>query len=562
MEAVDLPPFETAENRFVAMTKAQHAPPRPYRMDEAVWRPDGKGVNETIFSPFMWNGRRVRALKPVTKDPRGEQHSGIKPANDNEFIGLMLGDKRYQGLDAWKEPGRRDDGKAAAGGRGRSVNSMAGLHLRASRDEDHQAVAKAADQMAMQDALASAINAGGGRQSVRPMGWLHRDIAQRTMQAHENYVGSDNQARDFLMDETNNPDMHRVPVAATERGLHFHPYVDMNYGADYSQTHDARDARVTMLSRSDEFGINGYGNDDRYDEGTGGMSDVRTATNAVSTRDPHNVNRYNKGSAVTETGREEVAPGYKAPLAQARRFRVREHQQGAQSMDNVPEELNAGYRAPLAQARRFRVREHQQGAQSMDNVPEELNAGYRAPLAPARRLRSRETPSTRQTNESWSTSAVENRGGERFTVSARRNADRVDRLVGAVRPTEAIDAGMVQQESRSVRQTPHQEHRARQRIDDTGRFGASFAATDGLTNAALARANPAAHEDAARMFARPMKLRDRTEEMTIVNDGYWEATRKLRQQAYATEDKRWEAGRGKKVKAIYESEAESSGDEA
>jgi hypothetical protein len=361
---------------------------KPYSLAEGVWRPDGRGANETIYAPFVWKGRKVRALKPEPRFARGEQYALPAAENPDDYIGVLTGDTRFSGNAALRSKGANPDRfnrfshlqrHARNGGGGGAVGeALFGT------GEAQVARASRREQVA-------ALLAGEGAnvQMSRPRRLLHRAAEDVTAGALEALAGED-RVREFLLDPEANDDYNTLAMGA------YLPAVnttgDMNLAAEDDFTQDRGRVGFFVASASEAMaaragaamvgdtmnavkvsdaqlrGVNqrGYAEPGDPDHGQGGNVDSLASEALQSVRDGRLTTDALYGirgaGGVGETSGGGAADQEAPTLAHSRRFRRKEQDRGAAHA--VPG--GADEHAPrdaeiLAHSRRQRVKEQERG---------------------------------------------------------------------------------------------------------------------------------------------------------------------------------------------------------
>jgi len=362
----------------------------PYSLAEGVWRPDGRGANETIYAPFEWKGRKVRALRPEPRFARGEQYAAPAAENPDDYIGALTGDARFSGDQALVSKGARPD----------RFNRFAHLQLHAKNGGQAGAAGEAlfgvgeaqvARASRRDQALALLSSDGGTPQVARPRRLLQRAAEDLTAGALEALVGED-RAREFLLDPEANEAYNTLgmggfltPVNATG---------DMNLAADEdfapergrmalavpsgSSARAGRRADAVVgdtmnavkVRDADLRGVNGRGYADPgdRDEGEGGPVDALAVEARQGVRDGRLTTDalYGvRGADVFLSGADGgAAADQEAPsLSAARRFRRKEQDRGSAhgvigggEDEHAPRDM-----AILAHSRRQRVKEQERG---------------------------------------------------------------------------------------------------------------------------------------------------------------------------------------------------------
>jgi hypothetical protein len=417
--------IETAEMRFSRRHGGQNFPshddpaPAPYAMQEGVWRPDGKGANETIYQPFFWGGRKVRALKPAPKTRPGEQWSFPQRASDDHQIGILTGDARYIGNEPLlagqsSTDARRRLNKFQAlqrhnknpGLGGAMVDGLYGL------DEETAASGMRLDQV--KEALAG--GAGGNAAQARPVQFMQADI-DRQILAELERVNHDAKAMQFLLDPEANAEYNTLAMGAAVTAVNttgdYNLGVDGNLlldrgtlyltapgtSADQSAAPRAGAAMSDTLNAvkvrtADMQGINTWGADDSraldLDGEDGHASEILTHSKDQAATTHVLFNRSSRGPETGLNGETDM-DAEQAPLAMPRRYRRKEQDRGFVQASAASEDQDGRDAAPLSMARRYRRKEQAQGAQHASLASDrDLDGRDAAPLSMARRYRRKE----------------------------------------------------------------------------------------------------------------------------------------------------------------------------
>lgn len=416
---------ETAEMRFArrhhGTGHASHDDPKPvtYAMAEGVWRPDGKGANDTIYKPFYWKGRKVRALKPAAKFRRGEQWSFPGRVNVDRGIGVLTGDARFTG-DA-----------PIAHKTGDRFNRFQHLQ-RFAKNRDSAAAATdalygvgeevAVPGMVRDQVLAELSQEGSNPSQARPLAFLRKDIQNQTAGELGSYV-EDRKVQEFLLDPGANWQYNELAMAGTVIGVNdtgdYNLAADNNIGRDrplaFSRVpvadagaEDSRRAgraasstgtividdtlNAVKVRTADMQGVNTWGASD----GTGVSLDGDGNVTANLTHSRNQVrttknlfNRNNRAPQLGLNGEPDYEPEG-APLSAPRQLRRKELDRGAVSATQASGDQDIADEGPLSAARRYRRKELDRGAVSATQASADQDIADEGPLSTARRYRRKE----------------------------------------------------------------------------------------------------------------------------------------------------------------------------
>jgi len=418
--------FETAEMRFArrhgdASVPAGHDDPAAevYGTQEAVWRPDGKGANETIYQPFYWKGRKVRALKPAQKTRPGEQWLFPERASNDHQIGILTGDARFIGNEPLVAPdneARRRFNRFQAlqrhnknpGLGGAAEDGLYGL------DEETAASGMRLDQV--REALAN--GEGGNAAQARPVQFMRADI-DRQILAELEKVNHDAKAMQFLLDPDANAEYNTLAMGAAVTAVN--TTGDYNLGVDGNLLLDRGTLYLTRpgetvdesaapragaiaaqsdtlnavkVRTADMHGINNWGAHDGTHMDIDG-EDANTSSLLTHSKDQAQTthvlfNRSSRGPEVGLNGEADM-DAENAPLSAPRRYRRKEQDRGFVQAATASEDQDQRDSAPLTMSRRYRRKEQDQGAQHASMVSDrDVDGADRAPLAMPRRYRRKE----------------------------------------------------------------------------------------------------------------------------------------------------------------------------
>jgi hypothetical protein len=290
---------ETAEARFLrgrssgaaADYGSNGAEARPYGVAEGVWRPDGRGANETIYAPFYWNGRKVRALRPEPRFARGEQYARPAAENGDDYIGALTGDARFSGDAALVSKGANPD----------RFNRFSHLQRHAKNGGAGGAVeealfgtgeAQVSRGSRRDQALALLAGEGGAPQIARPRALLRRAAEDVTAGALE-ALASEDRAREFLLDPEANDDYNTLAMGA-RAALAVNTTGDFNLAGDDNFALERGRADVFVASASQAMAARAGRNG-----GSGATASVRVGDtmNAVKVSDAQLRNINQRGFA-------------------------------------------------------------------------------------------------------------------------------------------------------------------------------------------------------------------------------------------------------------------------
>jgi hypothetical protein len=421
---------ETAEMRFARRHHggghASHDDPKPvtYAMDEGVWRPDGKGANDTIYKPFYWKGRKVRALKPAAKFRRGEQWSFPGRVNVDRGIGVLTGDARFTGdapvahktgdrFNRFQHLQRFGKNRDSAGA---ATDALYGVGEPA-----------AVPGMVRDQVLAELAQEGSNPAQARPLAFLRKDIQNQTAGELGSYV-EERKVQDFLLDPGANWQYNELAMGATVIGVNdtgdYNLAADNNFGRDRPLTYarvpvgqgtaadDARRAgraagaapssatgtlviddtlNAVKVRTADMQGVNTWGASDgtgvEVDGDGAAIHHITHSRNQARTTK----NLFNRNGRAPDLGLStaEYEPNA-APLSGPRQLRRKELDRGAVSAAHASAEQDAADEGPLAAARRYRRKELDRGAMSASQASGDQDGADEGPLAAARRFRRKE----------------------------------------------------------------------------------------------------------------------------------------------------------------------------
>jgi hypothetical protein len=484
MSAVALPPLdedafavETAEMRYArrhgdTSLPAGHDDPAPqtYGMGEGVWRPDGRGANDTIYKPFYWKGRKVRALKPAPKQVRGEQWSFPGRANNDHQIGILTGDARFIGNE-----------RVVLGGDRRHFNRFqalqrhsrsAGVGTGGAVGEELYGTGEAQGTPGMRrDAVLEALanQEGTNPSQARPLPFLRKAIEQQVASALEAVVEED-RVKGFLLDPDANEEYNTLAMGASVRQVN--DTGDFNLGADANLGRDrgmaalgvgirrlgqaragasmsGADAPQLMsdtmnavrIRTADMQGVNTWGAAD----GVAADQDVQRGDDVASAQLTHVKDQssttkvlFGRSSRGTVDSSADGMGQEQAPLSAARRYKRKELDQGAYHVSSTSADQDAGDKAPLSAARRTKRKELDQGGYHVSSTSADQDGGDKAPLSAARRYKRKEQD---QGGYHVSSTSADQDGGDKAPLSAARRLKRKEQDQGRYHagPTSAAD---------------------------------------------------------------------------------------------------------------------------
>jgi len=623
LNALGSPDFaiETAEMRFARRHGGENFPahddpaPAAYGMQEGVWRPDGKGANDTIYQPFYWNGRKVRALKPAPKTRPGEQWSFPDRASNDRQIGIMTGDARFTGDEALLAEQSSNDAR-------RRFNHFQGLQRHAKNpglggemvaalyglDEETAAAGMRLDQV--KEALANGEN--GRAAQARPIPFMQADIDRQILPELEK-VNHDAKAMQFMLDPEANAEYNTLAMGAAVPGVN--TTGDYNIGIDGNLLLDRGTLYMTepqtaapraggaagglpdtmnavKYRTADMHSVNtwGYGDSVQRDvDGEDGHASVMLTHSRNQAATTHVL--FNRSSRGPELGlnTETDMDADKAPLSMARRYRRKEQDQGSLQVD-VSAEFDGADKAPLSMARRYRRKEQDQGDAHL-SASRDFDGADKAPLSMARRYRRKE----QDQGSAHVHASRDLDGADKAPLSMarryrRKEVDRVDgwfgvvgmevgdtphrmaaprkretntarQMTAAMMPGAGYDnAGEVMgRESKVLAQVPSQESRGIERAAGRKQFGmGALRATETTQYEAQSRIDPAIPEVLSRS-TQVVNLRDRRAQQTQISVRGYDEMGAL-QAAYSQENGWMERGRGRLGQPVfYESAGEDSG---
>jgi hypothetical protein len=411
-----------------------------YEITEGVWRPDGRGANETIYSPFMWKGRKVRALRPEPKFRRGEQWSKPQAENNDEFIGIMTGDARMTGTSLLSSkfsgygPGDLPGRKAPLG-----YNIMANLQLHSRNrdtggkmgerlygvDEDSMEAEARRDHVLSMLAQEDTNPAIGKPDMFRRMA-LH----QQTASELEGWVNED-RVKEFLLDTDANEDYNELAMGALPQTMginvtgDFNTHGGENMVPDQGSVRYAREKGILLGAGSgirragaavagddgDDMplvsttlnavkvgdgqlrGINNYGQADSIGVSDLQFSDPITAKARIASKDPRRRTAvlFNRNERAPDLG---LNDGQLDPardiLTSARRTKRKEQAQGGNHASSTSADQDVRDTGPLSMSRRYRRKEQAQGSNHATHTSADQDVRDTGPLSMSRRYRRKE----------------------------------------------------------------------------------------------------------------------------------------------------------------------------
>jgi len=491
--AVSLPPLEddafaveTAEMRYArrhgdASLPAGHDDPaaQAYGVSEGVWRPDGRGANDTIYKPFFWKGRKVRALKPAAKQLRGEQWAFPGRASNDEQIGILTGDARFTGNEAVVIGGdrRRFNPFQALQRHSRS----AGVGTGGAAGEALYGTGEAQGEAGIRrDAVLAELahQEGTNPAQARPLPFLRKAIDHQIAAALEAVVDED-RVKAFLLDPDANDEYNQLAMGASVRQVN--DTGDFNLGADANLGRDRGLASLGMGVRRLGQGVSGVADAragappgpsapvvltdtlnavrvrtaDMQGVNTWGVADGVAANQDVQRGDDlataNQVHSKDQGSTTkvlfgrSSRGTVDASPDgmgqEQAPLSAARRYKRKELDQGPYHAGPASAaDLDGADKAPLSQARRLKRKEQAQGPYHAGAASaQDLDGPDKAPLSAARRYKRKEL--AQGPYHAGAASAADLDGPDKAPLSQARRLKRKEQDQGAYHagPASAAD---------------------------------------------------------------------------------------------------------------------------
>ena len=602
--------IETAEMRYArrhggpgaSQVPAGHDDPAPtrYAMQEGVWRPDGRGANETIYQPFYWGGRKVRALKPAPKTRPGEQWQFPNRASNDNQIGIMTGDARFAGNEPMVT--RADDDRSHfnrfqalqrhnknPGLGGAAEDALYGL------DEG-----TASDGMRLDQAREAIANGESGRAAqARPMAFMQKDI-ERQVFAELEKANHDSRAMQFLLDPEANAEYNTLAMGAAvpnvnttgdynvgvegnlgvDRGLMYLSAPGGGFGISAARAGAGAGGGSAGAAMSDTLnavkvrtadmqGIHTWAPTDSYSLTLEG-EDAQASRLTTHSKDQSQTTKllFGRSSRGVDVGLngESDFQAEQAPLTMTRRYKRKEQDQGANFVSATSDrDMDGRDVAPLTMARAYRRKEQDQGGQHASLTSDrDVDGRDVAPLTAARRARRKEVDRV----DHWIGSSGMDVGDTQHRQSAaaprKRQAETARRMTAALLPGAGYDnAGEVMGRDVPVlSQVPNQEARGIERSAGRKQFGiGAMRATETLQFEAQSRIDPLVAETNART-TQLVNLRDRRAQQSQISVRGYDEMGAL-QAAYEQENGWVERGRGRLGQPmLYESGDESGGDES
>jgi hypothetical protein len=417
--------IETAEMRYArrhgnTQVARGHDDPVPggYGMQDAVWRPDGRGANDTIFKPFYWNGRKVRALKPTPVEPRGEQWKFPGKASSDYQIGLMTGDVRFQGDEAVSS---RAFGDRTRFNRFQDITrharnpGLGGALVEGLYGVDEDTVAAEARRDQVKEAIALG---GSAAAQARPIEFMQKSIEAQVFSALED-ANHESRAMQFLLDPDANNEYNKLAMGAVLPGVNatgdYNIGSDANYGLDRGLMYLPPTTGMSSARAGGRAGNPASGTimtdtlnavkvrtADMHSVNTSNGDDSRTIV--VEAEDEHATQvrthvkdqgsttkvLFNKSSRGPETDSHGQFAAEQAPLSASRRYKRKEQDQGPAHVTYAGRDVDGPDRAPLSAARRYKRKEQQQGPAHVTYATRDIDGPDAAPLSAARRMRRKE----------------------------------------------------------------------------------------------------------------------------------------------------------------------------
>jgi hypothetical protein len=405
----------------------------PYSMQEGVWRPDGRGANQTIYSSFDWRGRKVRALKPVPKFKKGEQWSRPKEENNDEFIGIMMGDSRMVGN---RDVSSKFSGVPVGGSVGEEggdgqrrryplnynvfsnmqVFSKGGGGGGVLTDRIYGTDEGTLREMSTREQVLGMLAQDEGNVSVgKPLPFAAMNIRNQTAGELESYV-TDHRVEEFLLDPEANDDYNTLAMGATPATMGINTTGDMNTdGADNlgmdremfvrgGPVSRGADGKVragaafsttlnpVKVSTKDLRGVNqsiaGAVTVDEFDPSDQIAPKVNTSLKSQSqtTKNLFNRNARNPDLGFTDGSMDHD----KSILTSSRRTRRKEQARGQDSVTFTSADQDNRDAAILSMSRRYRRKEQARGQESVTFTSADQDNRDAAILAMSRRTRRKE----------------------------------------------------------------------------------------------------------------------------------------------------------------------------
>jgi hypothetical protein len=456
-----------------------------YEISEGVWRPDGRGANQTIYSPFMWKGKKVRALRPAPKFKKGEQWSRPQAENNDEFIGIMTGDARLTGTSLLSSkfsgygPGELPGRKVPLG-----YNVMSNLQLHAKNrdtggkmgerlygvDEDSMEAEARRDHVLSMLAQEDTNPAIGKPDMFRRMA-----VHQQTAAELEGWVNED-RVKEFLLDPEANEDYNELAMGALPQTLGVNVTGDFNtdgaenmvadqgsvryaqekgvllgdvsrlgvrragaaaYGSDDSPPLASTTLNAVKVSESQMQGVNKYGQSDSIGVSAFEFSDPIAAKSRIESKDPRRraAVLFNRNERAPDLGLNDgqLDPA-RAILTSARRTRRKEQDQGSNHAATTSADQDVRDTGPLSMSRRYRRKEQDQGSNHVSHTSADQDVRDAGPLSMSRRYRRKEQD---QGSNHISQTSADQDGRDAGPLTMSRRYRRKEQASGAVSASQA-----------------------------------------------------------------------------------------------------------------------------
>lgn len=584
----------------------------PYTISEGVWRPDGKGANQTIFSPFEWKGRKTRALKPVPKFRRGEQWLRPQQEDNDEMIGLMTGDSRLVGNTALTSKfsgyGVGEAIPGSSNGEGQPLKREYPLRYNVfmnqelfSKNTDTGGVVgdtiygvdeASLERNARRDEVLGILSQDHANVSIgKPMPFLKMNVDNQTAGQLEEYV-SDARTAEFLLDPVANFQYNDVAMAATPGTIYVNTSGDPNtaggdnMGADrewqsFSDTMNqwankqgpragasfSTTLNAVKINSTAQRTVNTWGDaDSRTVEGFETSDQLAPDAN-ISAKNQHwtTKNLFGRNTRAPDLGRADSSLDQdKRIVTQSRRLRRKEQNQGMMQPSFASSDQDKRDSSIVTMSRRYRRKEQNQGMMQPSFAGPDQDKRDSAIITMSRRYRRKElnVASGSRTGSDFNVHAdTQNRD----PINRRKDADTMLPLTAALYPDATVAGGdVVGREFPILAENPEQARKGVDRQLATSGFGTgNLTSTETEQYYVQSRVDPNA-QNILQRTTQQVNLRDRSTAQGAIGVINLEEADNVR--AAYQRDFVWSVPRAGKLgqPAMYQSEDEnnmSDGDE-
>lgn len=572
--------LETAEHRFgrrqrqglglreVGVGGEVEDDPRviPYSIQEGVWRPDGRGANQTIYSSFDWRGRKVRALKPVPKFRKGEQWSRPREENNDEFIGIMMGDSRMVGnqnlsskFSGVKVGEAIDEEEGVA--RKYPLNYNPLMNMRSFTNGGNgggklsEKISGTDEEtlraMSTREQVLGLISQEGGGVTARPIPFAAMNIRNQTAGELEGYV-TDQRVGEFLLDPDANDDYNTLAMGATPATMGINTSGDANTdGGD-------------NMGADREMFVRGGGGGPRGDSRRAGASFSATLNPVkMSTKDLRGINQMADTVTATEFDpSDQIAPTVNTSLKSQTSTTKNLFNRNVRNPDLGFTDGSMDHdKSILTSSRRIRRKEQARGQESTSFASADQDLRDAPILAMSRNIRRKELTRPDPLSGTGNVDGIDPLGDfhVRNAAPKKNHSNRMLPLTAAILPeaTLAADNTAAREQSILVEEPIQSVRGVRRRMESSQLGFGHMASTESEQFTMANRVDPAAPELLSRM-TQQVDLRNRTTDLAaigVINDAYSSDLK----DAYSR-DLAWMAPRMGKVgqKAIYESEDDAN----